>query len=197
MQIRQVFDASVQLSSLQRYSMTKLVNPESVLEHQGSVSLMGILIALKLNSLGENYNVGEIAIKASIHDLDEIGTGDIPRPTKYNSSELRDMLDTMAEGSVLSFFDKLGVRGSGLWSTAKENQSGTIVSLCDGLAVLCKVQQEVCLFGNKLILSHAGPIESMLDSKFHIAKSYCQTLDGADFLSGLQLECDSIIKELA
>ena len=149
MKIKQVFDASVQLSSLQRYSMTKLVNPESVLEHQGSVALMGILIGMKLNSFGESYNIGEIAIKAAIHDLDEIGTGDIPRPTKYNNEQLMSLLDGMAADSVDSFFNGIGVDGHGLWKAAKENQSGSIVGLCDGLAVLCKVQQEGCLFGNK------------------------------------------------
>ena len=64
-----IFDASVQLSSLQRYSMTKLVNPESVLEHQGSVAMMGVMLGIKLNSFGEDFDIGMIALKSSLMKL--------------------------------------------------------------------------------------------------------------------------------
>ena len=193
--LESIFHASVQLSSLQRYSMTKLVNPESVLEHQGSVSMMGVMLGVKLNYFGEDFDIGMIALKASLHDIDEIGTGDIPRPTKYAKESITQDLNNLAKISVKNIFDSIGIEDAyDLWETSKEGRNGKIVGLCDGLAVLCKVHQEACLFGNKVIIGHAGPIKIMLSKKFDIAIDACRTSGGIDFISGLRAESMDIIE---
>ena len=192
--LESIFHASVQLSSLQRYSMTKLVNPESVLEHQGSVAMMGVMLGVKLNSFGEDFDIGMIALKSSLHDIDEIGTGDIPRPTKYSTDAIREGLNNLAKISVKNIFDSIGIEDAyDLWETSKEGRNGKIVGLCDGLAVLCKVHQEACLFGNKVIVGHAGPIKIMLSKKFEDTLNVCETSDGIDFISGLRTESMNII----
>tara|TARA_R110000751_G_scaffold8688_4_gene33774 strand:+ start:493 stop:1104 length:612 start_codon:yes stop_codon:yes gene_type:complete len=190
-----IFDASVQLSSLQRYSMTKLVNPESVLEHQGSVAMMGVMLGIKLNSFGEDFDIGMIALKSSLHDIDEIGTGDIPRPTKYAKDSITQDLNNLAKASVHNIFNSIGIEDAyDIWETSKEGRNGQIVSLCDGLAVLCKVHQEACLFGNKVIIGHAGPIKTMLSNKFEDTLEACETSDGIDFISSLRAESMNTIE---
>tara|TARA_R110000744_G_scaffold196160_1_gene315333 strand:- start:3635 stop:4252 length:618 start_codon:yes stop_codon:yes gene_type:complete len=192
-----IFDASVQLSSLQRYSMTKLVNPESVLEHQGSVAMMGVMLGIKLNSFGEDFDIGLIALKSSLHDIDEIGTGDIPRPTKYAKDSITKDLNNLAKASVLNIFDSIEIQDAyDIWLFSKFGKNGKVVSLCDGLAVLCKVWQETCLFGNKVIIGHAGPVQEMIDSKFSDMIKECKTEDGIMFIGSLMVEANSIIESI-
>jgi 5'-deoxynucleotidase YfbR-like HD superfamily hydrolase len=192
-----IFDASVQLSSLQRYSMTKLVNPESVLEHQGSVAMMGVMLGIKLNSFGEDFDIGMIALKSSLHDIDEIGTGDIPRPTKYAKDSITQDLNNLAKESVLDIFDSIGIEDAyDIWDTSKAGRNGKIVGLCDGLAVLCKVWQETCLFGNKVIIGHAGPVQEMLEKKFSDVIAECKTEEGTVFIASLMVEANLIIESI-
>jgi len=57
------------LSAIDRYSQTRLVNPESVLEHTGYVCLCCLFIGNELNNRGEDLNIGLLMTKATVHDL--------------------------------------------------------------------------------------------------------------------------------
>lgn len=194
--LKNIFNLSIQLASLQRYSLTKLVNPESVLEHQGAVALMGVVLGLRLNGAGENFNIGNIAYLSTIHDIDEIGTGDIPRPTKYSSDEVLEALENLAEKSVEELDVKLGIALVDIWKMSKEGHDGAVVSLCDGLSVLCKVWQETAMFGNKVIVNHAGPVRKMLDKKFNNMIGFCETAEGINMIALLRNQsfdlCDEV-----
>lgn len=173
--IKDIIDISIKLSSVMRYSQTKLVNPESVLEHQGFVVFASYAIASRLNELGEGYHLGKVLVGAAIHDVDEIGTGDIPRPTKYSTPEVKSMLDQLAEMSVGNLGNESGLEFLYEdWSASKSGREGAIVALCDMLSVLMKVYQEVVMFSNLTIIDHADGMDGMIEKRFlALRKTLC------------------------
>lgn len=109
-----------------RYSLLYQLKSESLADHIADVSILSYLLALRLNSYGENLDVGLVLEKALLHDLDEVLTGDIPRSTKYYSEE---GLNAM-RGVALDAISKLAkdLPGSeGLvdrWKLAKSGREG-------------------------------------------------------------------------
>ena len=89
---------------------------------------------------------GEVLQKAMIHDIDEVVTGDIPTPTKYDNvgilGEIR-KLERKAAGDICNrVFDGNTFK---LWDDAKDykTDSGNIIAIADLAAVVYKIQQEV------------------------------------------------------
>lgn len=141
------------MSSVTRYSMYHLSQPESVLEHTGYVCLFSVMLGNELKESGEDLSIEEIVTKAAMHDIDEIVTGDIPRTTKYFSKELREQfarLESLGINEVmenLGYSDKDGVLERLIfnWKFAKDGKSGIVVAIADVSAVVYKVWTEITL----------------------------------------------------
>ena len=144
---------SGQLASIDRYSQTRLMNPESVLEHTGFVCFCSLMIGKELERAGEVIDFGELMIKATVHDLEEVVTGDIACPTKYWDDRItREIkrVEREAGRKVLYDIDPSGELFT-FWDTSKHDKEGFIVALADKLAVVYKVNQETMEFGNQTI----------------------------------------------
>ena len=149
---------------MDRYSQTRLSNPESVLEHTGWVCMCSFFIGMELKSFGEEIDMGLLMSKAVIHDVEEVIVGDIANPTKYYSSALTQQIHSLSEhaaGTLLSPFES-GKQLFDLWVEAKYGKEGYIVALADKLAVVYKVHQEVVGFGNSTIKDHVKGLEEAL-----------------------------------
>lgn len=162
-----ISDITGKMSAIDRYSQTRLINPESVLEHTGWVCMTCLFIGSKLNEKGEDLDMGVLMSKAAIHDIEEVITGDIASPTKYYSKALTSeikMLEKHAMNKVVTPLNITGLRHT--WTTAKMGKEGFIVLLADKLAVAYKVNQEVSQFGNQTIKGHVtGLMPALLDIK--------------------------------
>ncbi len=160
---RIISDITGKMSAIDRYSQTRLINPESVLEHTGWVCMACLFMGEKLNEIGEGIDMGLLLSKAAIHDVEEVVTGDIASPTKYYSQELTDEIQSLERYAATKILAPLDIESiKGLWFKSKVGKEGYIVMLADKLAVAYKVNQEVSHFGNQTIKGHvAGLIPSL------------------------------------
>jgi len=144
-----------QLSTITRYSQSRMCNPESVLEHSASVAMLSYFVGRTLFQSGVVVNFEALILKALFHDSDEVITGDIARPVKYHSKELRELLSDMEDENVVVLSENLTESDHlhGVWSSAKDGPEGLIVKFCDSLSVVYKLREEVLERGN-LTMSH-------------------------------------------
>jgi len=164
-----VFSVASGLASVSRYSMIALGRRESVLEHLGMVSLTANLLATQCNLIYSNcVDAGWVALKASVHDIDELVTGDIPRPTKYYNKDTRDMFRVIEERGVrkvtleMCLVPELQAEVIQAHRQSKKEHSGAIVAVADVMAVCYKVWEEVLVRGNMSMAEHAVNVEGQL-----------------------------------
>jgi 5'-deoxynucleotidase YfbR-like HD superfamily hydrolase len=96
-------------------------------------------------------------MRAVVHDMDEIITGDIVRPTKYASPEILVILKKLEEdsiGKVIERFD-LPVRWEEDWRQAKKDNVGMLLKVADTLAVVMTCYREVTLYSNNQFIKVA------------------------------------------
>ena len=140
-----------------RYSLLYQLKEESLSHHIAEVSVLAYLTALKLNSYGENLDIGLVLEKVILHDLDEVITGDIPRSTKYYSEEGLRAMRMVADDAISRLASQLdgGDQIVSKWRDAKKGKEGMVLELCDMLCVARKVVTEVKILGNGYFLKVA------------------------------------------
>ena len=173
------------LATTNRYSDTRLINPESVLEHTGYVALTSMFIAMKLIDAGESINIGELLQKCLLHDIEEAKMGDIITPTKHSSIKLKLMLNSYAEecaedvlASVYGYPETLNI-----WKQSKYGKEGYIVEIADALSVVYIMEREIIYFGN-------------MHLKLHMNEGLFRKLEKLKDLAGGTFENDTVIKTI-
>lgn len=202
--ITQVLILTHRLSSIDRFTMEKLFSRESVLEHLGMVSLVTLTLAVELAARGVDVNVGQTLVKAVVHDVDEVITGDIARPTKYTNAASVRMFHELSGAAIEKVSGNL--RSAGMKAAAqvvkeefvyaKSNDvEGSIVALADVLAVVGKVREEVIIRGNRGMVRQAHTCRRQLATyeKDRIAVHFSGA--AATFLSGVVAEASQIIDD--
>jgi len=151
------------LASLNRFSMERLSAPDTVLEHTGAVALMSYVIGLEVCERGVILDLGCVLERAVVHDVDELVTGDVARPTKHASPRARQLFEELSSAAIVRVSDDLRAAGlpsaaeavENVFPVAKSGREGAIVALADILAVVCKVWEEVILRGNMSMVRQA------------------------------------------
>jgi len=167
--LQNLFELQSGLASVQRYSQTRLNNPESVLEHTGCVALTCYLFGLILFEEKHEFNFEVLLCKSIAHDIDEIVTGDIPRPTKYYSKQVRDMFYEIENDGMLGVCESLDIGGKASsamfvdWIASKDEKEGLLVAVSDRLAIVYKAWQEYIVYGNHAIKGHLRRSKEMLE----------------------------------
>jgi len=185
------------LASVNRYSDSRLVNNESVLEHSGFVSVMALFIYEELLLEGRKMDLGKLLSKAIMHDIDEVSTGDIAMPVKYHSKEMRRIINEMEVDAVneLSLYISGSHRLFEIWSSSKKGKEGSVVSLCDLLAVIYKISDEVAMRGNRTVIHILEKAEKSLGEKLVTIYSEFNIVE-SPFLERLRKECSEIIYDI-
>lgn len=202
--ITQVLILTHRLSSIDRFTMEKLFSRESVLEHLGMVSLVSLTLAVELQARGASVDLGAVMTKAVVHDIDEVVTGDIARPTKYTNAASVRMFHELSGAAIEKVSGNL--RAAGLKASAqvvkeefvyaKSNDvEGSIVALADILAVVGKVREEVIIRGNRGMVRQAHTCRRQLVAyeKDRIAVHFSGQV--ATFLQCVTAEAAQIIDE--
>lgn len=150
-----------------RYSGTKLVEKESLSQHIVDTIIMGLKIIDHINDIigWDQLDASYYVMKATCHDLEEVITGDIPRPLKYYNSQTRDSLKDVAASVAQELFNKEFSQGEyyyQIWDSAKEEGEGVILKIVDTLVVANKVVKEVTLLGNNYMLRVAHEVSKYL-----------------------------------
>lgn len=191
----EIFEINYKMSALTRFSQTHLINEESVLEHTGFVCMMSYYIGNKMNIEGKHVDLGVLMCKAVTHDMDEIITGDIPRPTKYYNEGVRSAIQEIEEENMKRISKRMQLDYMfDDWMEAKRGKEGNIVALCDGLAILYKVYYEAVMFSNRTIVDHFKHIPEFLDS---IEQKIFKEHGHSDFLQSLIKEAKILCTTIA
>lgn len=171
--LSQILDIAFKMASLERYSQTHLAKTESVLEHTGFVCLLSYYLGTELIQEGHPVDMGLLLRKAVTHDIDEIITGDIPRPTKYYNEGVREALQEVERENMKHISDCLDNQYIYHdWDGAKIGPEGCIVAICDSMAVVYKAFYECIMLGNKSIADHVAGAPTHLDQLHVRSKSY-------------------------
>ena len=161
MQLMDLFSVLARMHAMQRFSMTQLTQPESVMAHTGMVALTSLLIATECNTVAkQKIDISELLTKALLHDIEEVITGDTPRPTKYESSESVAMFAKMKVRAIARVLQQLQLSREATadlrpqYNEAKSltTITGIIVALADLLAVVYTAWSEVLLRHNHSLL---------------------------------------------
>jgi len=141
------------MSAVRRYSNRKTISPENVLEHTGSVSVISSKIVDDLRKKKVNISDSEELLlyrRTIVHDMDEIVTGDIPRPTKYSQKQLRESLNKVEKISMRSLIKSYDLPKSWYdnWDNSKSGRVGLILVVADILSVVYKYWEERIILNN-------------------------------------------------
>lgn len=191
-----MFSPLMRTNEVKRYSGTKLFEEESLSQHITDISMMSYMIAKKLNTYGENIDIGLLLEKCLIHDIDEIVTGDLPRNTKYANPNIKKEMDALADLAIVKLTDSLhGMEDMyEVWSTAKQGKEGFIVKLADMLCVVRKALIEVELYNNLICLKVIQELGGHLTS-LHMVSNFSNE-ESSKFVAMLINEARKIIDEL-
>ena len=100
-------------------------------------------------------DIGEVLCKAVTHDIDEVVTGDIPRPTKYFDENSKKTFDKISEAGMEKLLEEMNLQISVNlklqrdWGNSKKGNEGVIIAIADLASVVFKIWDEVILLGNQ------------------------------------------------
>jgi len=184
MDIVKLFSVSQGMSAIQRYSQLHLLKSESVMEHTGFVCLFTYTLCEEINSVSSDahkLDTGKALKKAIVHDIDEVITGDIPRPTKYYNESSIALFEDMAEAGIDQIIKELNVEGLDMktdWKQSKSGREGAIVAFADLSSVVYKLWEEIIMLGNRKLFRQAEEVSKYL-MKFHDKIKSEKLFDGA------------------
>ena len=178
--VRNLLNFISEYESVNRFSRNHLVRPENLVHHVGVVS---IICAFLLNKMSEEYEEElfssreccQLMMRAVVHDMDEIITGDIVRPTKYASPEILGLLKKLEEesiGRVIEKFD-LPIRWEEDWRQAKMDLIGLLLKVADSLAVVMTCYREVTLYSNNQFIKVAEEAQVHIEQLAKKLSSMC------------------------
>lgn len=193
------------LASIERFSMERLACRESVLEHVGQVALTSYAVACELVARDPRSDVSirECVCRALAHDLEELITGDIARPTKNSSSEASKMFTDLSRVSMNKLTEDLKPHLPNFAAdvgrchlSAKTERSGCVVALADILAVVTKVWEEVVLRSGGAMVRQAYTAERQLVAfQARLDREFDRDSESHRFLSEIVLDAVVLMKE--
>lgn len=151
--------------NLKRWQLNYVSQEENLLEHAATVAYIAHLLALIANDSGKNVDTCKIVIASLYHDIEEVITGDIPTPTKYQSPEMTKAYTSIAKNAQKSIEDMVPSEyKSELCSYFEHNLSEEehiFVKAADKLAAYIKATIEVER-GNRDFISAKENCESVV-----------------------------------
>lgn len=157
-------------SSITRYNTRKFINRQSVLEHEGAVATMAMVLSDYFNDIGIKNDGEKVMRMALLHDVDEVLSGDIPHNAKYQSGKegerLRDALNLLNDKTVSHTFgllkhEKLKASYMKLLAEEREKKSteAMIVKIADFLDVVIYTNTEISMGNASLHTEHVNALK--------------------------------------
>jgi 5'-deoxynucleotidase YfbR-like HD superfamily hydrolase len=162
--MQNLLEVIAQASNVQRYSRDFMVHREHLLDHIGFMCVFCYFVAGRLSEQGYTVRLGRLLSRAVAHDLEEVITGDVPRPTKHSSPEVTAALKVHEVVAVNRLIAILRVDFAQDWAEAKaDDLEGDIIKLGDMAAVVYKTMSEVAMLGNKSFIRVSDEITVEMD----------------------------------
>lgn len=184
---------------VQRYSSSRLCDPENLATHVYEVQMIGLMIIHKLKKwCSVEVDEHEFLMKALLHDVDETVLGDTPRPLKYASPEIHDSIEEVADNTarnlMYSYFEgDTADRYYGYYKQSKKDLTGFIVKMADMLSVLKKVVLEVEYLHNLTMLKVVDNLVDYTESLRDSLSDLCKDDDNNIIRSG---HCPYILQNI-
>lgn len=156
-----VFSLVATLSGVGRFSRIPMTRRENVLEHTATVNILCVVIGNHVNKLvPRTIDMGKLLECATLHDWDESITGDVTRPVKYFSPQMREEFKHVEERGIIDIADMLRLPHIvGMHANAKFNDAeGFVLTIADVAAAVMRVWDEVLCHGNCHMI---GPARGM------------------------------------
>lgn len=131
------------ISNTKRFSSDFLFQEENIATHSLEMSLLCINFSKLVKESDRNL----MCYKCTIHDLEEVNSGDVRRPFKHANPELRDLINQTAEKMLKYSVDEETLND---WRNAKDDTeiNGYLVGLADRMQCYIKMSREVKHYGN-------------------------------------------------
>jgi 5'-deoxynucleotidase YfbR-like HD superfamily hydrolase len=161
------------VSSITRYNTRKFVYPQTVLEHEGAVTQIAMLLSDYLNSVGIVNDTEKVLRLSITHDNSEVVSGDIPHSAKYqagrHSDELREALNHLNDNVMENMCSLIKIPEiqeyyMKLYQEEKEKQTleAKICKLADFADVIIYANEEMKL-GNQSIITERDNAQKRFD----------------------------------
>jgi 5'-deoxynucleotidase YfbR-like HD superfamily hydrolase len=131
------------------------VRPENLVHHVGVVSIISAYLVNKMTEQADkeiftSQECCSLMMRAVVHDMDEIITGDIVRPTKYANIKMLKLIKQLEEESIGKVIERfnLPMRWEEDWRQAKKDKIGLVLKVADTIAVVMTCYREVTLYSN-------------------------------------------------
>ena len=173
------------VSHVYRYSALPVLNRENVAEHSWWTAVIAMTIATEI---GHVELIGDVAVRGIMHDIEEIGTGDLVREAKYFDEKMRADFARVEVAFAHRLFDKLGTKvGDQFWHIWRHSKgddlAGQIVSLADLFCVIAYVRWERSM-GNTKLEQVEHDCLHLIDQKFGDNKLLLPVIAEATFVEG-------------
>ena len=162
-----LFGNLTRLRNVTRYSAEFVLQRENVAEHSFWTALIAVTIAHEY--FRDEVDVGTVAVRALLHDIEESTTGDLVRAMKYHDQGLRDQIALVEAEFAASILKPMGETGEDyfdIWFNAKDDTlPGRIVALADLLCVIsyCRLEFES---GNHRLGQIERDCRQLIEDKF-------------------------------
>ena len=198
--INNLFSLVSRMSGIQRFSMLKLCHRENVLEHTGMVCVFCYALVDRLNADHhgrDHIDMGEVLRRAVVHDTSESATGDITRPVKYFSPELRLAMAKLENAALDNLQRQLKLPSIVMdYAIAKQGKPGVIVALADIMSSIHRAWEETIIYSNHHFVSTVPGMRKVLQNVMGDAKKENFTEEQFRFLEDvardLNLKLDKV-----
>ncbi|MDE1856343.1 MAG: HD domain-containing protein [Candidatus Micrarchaeota archaeon] len=157
-------------NSIQRYNTKQIIRPQNVMEHEGAVTFIAMVLSDHLNSVGVRNDTEKVLRIAITHDKDEVVSGDVNYDAKYShgkiSKDLRRSLDRLGDHVIQDLYGrlnnkKLAKRYYDLYREEKGKKSveAKIVKMADYIDVILYARNEQSLGNREMAIVEKGAHE--------------------------------------
>lgn len=178
---------------IKRWSLMHSVQPESVLEHSATVTLLALLAGHVANQKGNKVDLAKMLSHAALHDVAEVLCQDVVTPVKKANDTLArefERLEKAAEEQLIHTLP-LELQGAVAEAFAPGGYEQQLVKACDTYAAYIKCKLEVAA-GNALEFQDA--LDKMIGVVSQL-KSDFPEIEAIDqwFGAGLNLSVDKLL----
>lgn len=185
------FAMMARMKYIERWALMRNSDSENLSEHSLEVGMIAHMLAVISNvRLGNNIDLGRIALAGMYHDATEIITGDMPTPIKYFNSDIKTAykeIEEVATDKLLALIpeDLREYYVPIFKKTTDDEHLWKLVKAADKLSALIKCIEEEKT-GNREFASALVSTEKSLDAmgleeveifKKEFLQSYYLTLD--------------------
>jgi len=140
----------LRLDHLNRFSMIKLIEPETVLQHVSRMQALALYCYYDIENIYPGIlDIRDIVYRCLIHDSSEIFCSDIPYPIKHATPEMEKAYNAVEEKLAVQHFPESYWKNAMKAKNEEGNENAYLVDFLDSLQCILKLNSEYNLQNSK------------------------------------------------